>query len=59
MRQEAIEVALNAGTYYICTCGRSKNAPHCDGSHQGTSFQPLVLQLDSPQQVEISDLLQS
>eukprot|EP00918_Siedleckia_nematoides_P043794 GHVU01095713.1.p2 GENE.GHVU01095713.1~~GHVU01095713.1.p2 ORF type:complete len:129 (-),score=23.92 GHVU01095713.1:335-676(-) len=28
-------------TYYYCTCGRSKTNPWCDGSHAGTSFQPL------------------
>ena len=27
-------------TYYWCSCGRSKNQPFCDGSHQGTDFQP-------------------
>lgn len=26
--------------YYFCACGRSKNQPFCDGSHQGTSFTP-------------------
>jgi len=27
-------------SYYYCTCGRSKNQPFCDGSHQGTTFTP-------------------
>ena len=27
-------------TYYWCSCGRSKDQPFCDGSHQGTDFQP-------------------
>ncbi len=27
-------------TYYWCACGRSKNQPFCDGSHQGTSITP-------------------
>jgi CDGSH-type Zn-finger protein len=32
---------LKAGeTYYWCSCGRSKNQSFCDGSHQGTEFQP-------------------
>jgi len=29
-------------TYFWCSCGRSKTQPFCDGSHQGTSFQPLA-----------------
>lgn len=27
-------------TYYWCACGRSANQPFCDGSHQGTAFEP-------------------
>ncbi len=27
--------------YFWCSCGRSKNQPFCDGSHEGTSFQPV------------------
>lgn len=34
-------VELKAGEkVYWCTCGRSANQPFCDGSHQGTEFQP-------------------
>jgi CDGSH-type Zn-finger protein len=28
-------------TYQWCACGRSRNQPYCDGSHQGTAFLPL------------------
>ena len=28
-------------TYWWCACGRSKNQPFCDGSHQGTGIEPL------------------
>ena len=28
-------------TYFWCACGRSKEQPFCDGSHQGTEFQPV------------------
>ncbi len=28
-------------TYFWCSCGRSAKQPFCDGSHQGTAFQPL------------------
>ncbi len=35
-------VDVEAGKeYYWCACGRSKNQPFCDGSHQGTDFQPV------------------
>jgi CDGSH-type Zn-finger protein len=33
-------------TYYWCACGRSKNQPFCDGSHQGTGFEPLAYKAD-------------
>ena len=36
-------VEVEAGeTYYWCACGHSKNQPFCDGSHQGTGFEPVV-----------------
>ncbi len=35
-------IEVTAGeTYWWCACGRSKNQPFCDGSHEGTSFTPL------------------
>lgn len=36
-------VEVKAGeSYYWCACGRSKNQPYCDGSHQETEFQPTA-----------------
>jgi len=29
--------------YFYCTCGRSKNQPFCDGSHEGTDFLPKLI----------------
>jgi CDGSH-type Zn-finger protein len=55
MSQDSFVLSLPPGTHYICSCGRSQNGPHCDGSHKGTAFNPLVLELESPQTVEISD----
>ena len=35
-------VDLKGGrTYFWCACGRSARQPFCDGSHDGTGFQPL------------------
>jgi len=27
--------------YFFCVCGKSNNQPFCDGSHEGTSFEPM------------------
>ena len=36
-------VEVEAGeTYYWCACGHSNNQPFCDGSHQGTGFEPVA-----------------
>jgi CDGSH-type Zn-finger protein len=34
-----------AGTYYWCSCGQSKRQPFCDGSHKGSLFSPLKVDL--------------
>ena len=33
------------GTRYFCTCGHSKSQPFCDGSHKGSGFSPLKIDL--------------
>lgn len=44
-KQPAIET-LEPGTYYWCSCGRSKNQPYCDGSHKGTAFEPMLFSIN-------------
>jgi CDGSH-type Zn-finger protein len=41
------ELELEAGTYWWCACGRSRNQPFCDGSHVGTGLRPRELKLTS------------
>ncbi|HEY9623203.1 MAG TPA: CDGSH iron-sulfur domain-containing protein [Crinalium sp.] len=54
MVQDSFILQLEAGTHWICSCGQSKNSPYCDGSHKGTTFQPLALELAALSTVEIS-----
>ena len=40
-------VKLEKGkSYYFCTCGKSAGQPFCDGSHQGTGFEPQAFIAD-------------
>ncbi|MFM8746874.1 MAG: CDGSH iron-sulfur domain-containing protein [Aestuariivirga sp.] len=37
-----IPVEVEAGKdYWWCSCGQSKRQPFCDGSHKGSSFNPV------------------
>jgi CDGSH iron-sulfur domain-containing protein 3 len=50
---------LEPGTYYWCSCGRSENQPFCNGSHQGTAFVPLKLEIAETQRVALCNCKQS
>ena len=42
-QKSSYQVELEEGkTYYWCSCGRSKNQPFCDSSHEGTAFKPVA-----------------
>lgn len=46
--KEPFAVEVEAGKkYFWCTCGKSDKQPFCDGSHQGSSFTPLMWEADS------------
>lgn len=41
MQNAPYEVNVEAGKeYWYCMCGKSKNQPWCDGSHEGTGIEP-------------------
>jgi len=39
---------LEPGTYWWCSCGRSQGQPWCDGSHKGSSFTPVKVEVNEP-----------
>lgn len=44
---------LEPGTYWWCSCGLSSTQPFCDGSHQGTGFEPVQLVLEKAESVAL------
>jgi len=45
------DMELEPGTYWWCACGKSTNQPFCDGSHKGSGFAPVRLEISKRKQV--------
>ncbi|RMG80485.1 MAG: CDGSH iron-sulfur domain-containing protein [Bacteroidetes bacterium] len=42
---------MQPGKYAWCSCGLSAKQPFCDGSHKGTGFTPVIVDIDEPKKV--------
>jgi CDGSH-type Zn-finger protein len=46
-----IELTLEPGTYYRCTCGKSQHLPFCDESHRGAGGGPIRFEITERKKV--------
>jgi CDGSH-type Zn-finger protein len=54
MPELPLTLQLDAGTYWLCTCGKSENFPYCNGAHKGSGYMPKQFELAAPATVEIT-----
>ncbi|MDH4080800.1 MAG: CDGSH iron-sulfur domain-containing protein [Nitrospira sp.] len=51
--KEPSAISLEAGTYYWCSCGRSRDQPFCDGAHEGTGIEPVEFTVTETKEVAL------
>ncbi|MBU1098674.1 MAG: CDGSH iron-sulfur domain-containing protein [Bacteroidetes bacterium] len=42
---------VKPGKYFWCACGKSQNQPFCDGSHKGSEFSPIAVEITEEKKV--------
>jgi CDGSH-type Zn-finger protein len=52
-KEMPIIVDLKQGTYYWCSCGKTKTQPFCDGSHKGTDYVPVEFVISERKKVAL------
>ena len=57
-KQPAV-LELDPGTYHWCQCGESSNQPFCDGSHAGTGFTPMMVEITEKKPVALCQCKQT
>ena len=57
-KQPAV-LELDPGTYHWCQCGESSNQPFCDGSHAGTEFTPMMVEITEKKTVALCQCKQT
>lgn len=50
---EPLRTTLKEGSYLYCQCGFSADQPWCNGSHHGSKFKPMVVDIKSERKVSI------
>lgn len=51
--KKSVVMELDAGTYFWCACGKSKNQPWCDGAHSGCGITPVKLEITEKKRVAL------
>ena len=52
-------VDLEPGKYAWCACGQSNNQPYCDGSHKGSEFSPIIVEVAESKKAALCGCKQS